>query len=133
MCRSRVYDRFLKRFTEFAKNVKLGDGLDKDTTMGPLANPRRLDAMEAIVKDSKSRGGKIVTGGKRHGNQGYFFEPTVITDVPDDCKIMTEEPFGPVAPIVRVQDLRRSGRAGQFAAVRPCGLCLHHHRRRPRP
>ena len=52
--------------------------------MGPLANPRRLDAMEAFVADAKSRGGKIATGGKRHGNQGYFFEPTVITDVPDD-------------------------------------------------
>jgi succinate-semialdehyde dehydrogenase/glutarate-semialdehyde dehydrogenase len=95
-----VYDRFLKRFTEFAQNVKLGDGLEQGTTMGPLANPRRLDAMEAIVQDSKSRGGKIVTGGKRSGNQGYFFEPTVITDLPDDCKIMTEEPFGPIAPIV---------------------------------
>ena len=81
-----VYDRFLKRFTEFAENVKLGDGLDKDTTMGPLANPRRLDAMEAIVNDTKSRGGKIVTGGKRHGNQGNFFAPTVITDVPDDSQ-----------------------------------------------
>ncbi len=108
------------------KNVKLGDGLDKDTTMGPLANPRRLDAMEAIVNDTKARGGKIVTGGKRHGNQGNFFAPTVITDVPDDSKIMTEEPFGPVAPIVPLQDLRRSGRARQFAAVRACGLCLHH-------
>ncbi len=96
-----VYDRFLTRFTEYARNIKLGDGLEKGTTMGPLANPRRLDAMEAIVNDAKSRGGKIVTGGKRHGNQGYFFEPTVITDVPDDSKIMTEEPFGPVAPIVR--------------------------------
>ncbi len=95
-----VYDRFLKRFTEFAKNIKLGDGLDKDTTMGPLANPRRLDAMEAIVNDVKSRGGKVVTGGKRHGNQGFFFEPTVVTDIPDDCKIMTQEPFGPIAPIV---------------------------------
>jgi len=95
-----VYDRFLKRFTEFAKNIKLGDGLEKGTTMGPLANPRRLDAMEAIVNDAKARGGKIVTGGKRHGNQGFFFEPTVITDLPDDSKLMTEEPFGPVAPIV---------------------------------
>jgi len=96
-----VYDRFLKRFTEYAQGIKLGDGLEKGTTMGPLANSRRLDAMESLVNDSKNRGGKIVTGGKRHGNQGYFFEPTVITDVPDDSKIMTEEPFGPVAPIVR--------------------------------
>lgn len=95
-----VYDRFLKRFTEYANNIKLGDGLEKGTTMGPLANPRRLDAMEAIVNDSKARGGKVVAGGKRHGNQGYFFEPTVITGLPDDSKLMTEEPFGPIAPIV---------------------------------
>jgi succinate-semialdehyde dehydrogenase/glutarate-semialdehyde dehydrogenase len=95
-----VYDRFLKRFTEFAGAIKLGDGLEQGVTMGPLANARRLDAMEAIVSDSKSRGGNIVTGGKRRGNQGYFFEPTVITDVPDDCKLMTQEPFGPIAPVV---------------------------------
>ena len=56
--------------------------------------------MEAIVQDSRSRGGKIVTGGKRRGNQGYFFEPTVVTDIPDDCRLMTQEPFGPIAPVV---------------------------------
>jgi succinate-semialdehyde dehydrogenase/glutarate-semialdehyde dehydrogenase len=95
-----VYDRFLKRFTEFANAIKLGDGLEQGVTMGPLANARRLDAMEAIVNDSKSRGGKIVTGGKRGGNQGYFFEPTVVTDLPDDSKLMTQEPFGPIAPVV---------------------------------
>ena len=95
-----VYDRFLKRFTDNAKALKLGDGLEKDTTMGPLANARRLDAMDSFVTDAKNRGGKIQTGGSRSGNQGFFFEPTVITDIPDDSKIMTEEPFGPVAPIV---------------------------------
>ena len=95
-----IYDRFLKRFTDYAKAIKLGDGLEKGTTMGPLANPRRLDAMERFVTDAKERGGKIQTGGKRRGNQGFFFEPTVITDIPDDSKIMTEEPFGPLAPIV---------------------------------
>jgi succinate-semialdehyde dehydrogenase / glutarate-semialdehyde dehydrogenase len=95
-----VYDRFLKRFTEFADAIKLGDGLEQGVTMGPLANARRLDAMAAIVNDSKARGGKVVAGGKRRGNQGWFFEPTVITDVPDDSKLMTEEPFGPIAPVV---------------------------------
>src|SRR5437868_7141883 len=95
-----VYKRFVKRFTEFADAVKLGDGLETGVTMGPLANPRRLDAMEMIVTDSRNRGGTIATGGKRRGNQGYFFEPTVITDLPDDAKLMTEEPFGPIAPIV---------------------------------
>src|ERR1700739_250913 len=95
-----VYDRFLKRFTEYAKSLKLGDGLEKGVTMGPLANARRIDAMESIGADAKNRGGKVVTGGQRDGNQGYFYEPTVITDLPDDSKLMTEEPFGPVAPIV---------------------------------
>jgi succinate-semialdehyde dehydrogenase / glutarate-semialdehyde dehydrogenase len=95
-----VYERFLKRFTEYATSLKLGDGLEKGVTMGPLANARRIDAMESIVADAKSRGGKIVTGGQRGGNQGYFYEPTVITDLPDDSKLMTEEPFGPLAPIV---------------------------------
>jgi succinate-semialdehyde dehydrogenase/glutarate-semialdehyde dehydrogenase len=95
-----VYGRFLKRFTEYANGLKLGDGLEKGITLGPLASARRLDVMEGFVADAKARGGKIVTGGKRRGNQGFFYEPTVITDVPDDCKIMTQEPFGPLAPIV---------------------------------
>ena len=100
-----VYDRFLTRFTEYAKGLKLGDGLEKGVTMGPLANARRIDAMESFVRDAKDRGGKIATGGERRGNQGYFFEPTVITDVPDDLKVMTQEPFGPLAPVVRFKTL----------------------------
>jgi succinate-semialdehyde dehydrogenase/glutarate-semialdehyde dehydrogenase len=95
-----VYPRFLKRFTEYANGVKLGDGLDKTTTMGPMANARRIEAMESFVNDAKSRGGKIQTGGERGGNQGFFYKPTVITDIPDDSKVMTQEPFGPLAPIV---------------------------------
>jgi len=95
-----VYKRFVTRFTEYAEGLTVGDGLEKGVAMGPMANPRRLDAMDAFVADAKDRGGKIATGGKRRGNQGYFFDPTIITDVPDDSKIMTEEPFGPLAPIV---------------------------------
>jgi succinate-semialdehyde dehydrogenase/glutarate-semialdehyde dehydrogenase len=95
-----VYNRFLARFTEYAKGLKLGDGLEKGVTMGPVANARRIDAMESFVADAKDCGGKIATGGTRRGNQGYFFEPTVITDLPDDCKLMTQEPFGPLAPVV---------------------------------
>jgi succinate-semialdehyde dehydrogenase/glutarate-semialdehyde dehydrogenase len=95
-----IYKRFLTRFTEYASSVKVGDGLEKGITMGPLANSRRLDAMDSFVADAKDRGGKVATGGTRRGNQGYFYEPTVITDVPDDSKIMTQEPFGPLAPIV---------------------------------
>jgi succinate-semialdehyde dehydrogenase/glutarate-semialdehyde dehydrogenase len=95
-----VYKKFLNRFTEYAKAIKVGDGLEKGITMGPMANARRIDAMEGFVADAKNRGGKIATGGARRGNQGYFYEPTVITDVPDDSKVMTQEPFGPLAPVV---------------------------------
>ncbi|HEY1980364.1 MAG TPA: NAD-dependent succinate-semialdehyde dehydrogenase, partial [Xanthobacteraceae bacterium] len=95
-----IYSRFVARFTEYAKAIKVGDGLEKGNAMGPMANARRIDTMEAFVNDAKNRGGKIATGGNRRGNQGFYFEPTVITDVPEDCKIMTEEPFGPLAPVV---------------------------------
>jgi succinate-semialdehyde dehydrogenase/glutarate-semialdehyde dehydrogenase len=98
------YKKFVARFTEYANNIKIGDGLEKSNTMGPLANPRRLDAMESLVNDSKSRGATVVTGGKRHGNQGFFFEPTIVTEIPDDSKLMTQEPFGPIAPIVTFRD-----------------------------
>ncbi len=95
-----AYKKFLARFSDYAKAIKLGDGLEKGVTMGPMANARRIDAMESFVADARSRGGNVVTGGKRHSNQGFFYEPTIVTDVPDDSKVMTQEPFGPIAPIV---------------------------------
>jgi succinate-semialdehyde dehydrogenase/glutarate-semialdehyde dehydrogenase len=99
-----VYKKFLARFTEYASGLKLGDGLERGITMGPMANARRIDAMESLVADAKSRGGTVATGGKRRGNQGFFYEPTVVTEVPDDSKVMTEEPFGPIAPIVTFKE-----------------------------
>src|SRR3546814_9941455 len=68
--------------------------------MGPLANARRVEAMEAFVADAVAKGAKVKTGGKRIGNKGFFFEPTVLTDVPLDARVMNEEPFGPIAPIM---------------------------------
>jgi succinate-semialdehyde dehydrogenase/glutarate-semialdehyde dehydrogenase len=94
-----VYAPFVDKFVAAAKSLKVGNGLDKDTRMGPLANPRRVDAMEGLVSDAVQRGAKVQAGGKRIGNEGFFFEPTVITDVPRDARIMNEEPFGPLAPI----------------------------------
>ena len=88
----------------FASNLKVGNGLEAGTTMGPLANPRRITAMETIVADAQANGAKVQTGGKRIGNQGYFYQPTVLTDVPDDAKIMNEEPFGPIAVIQRFKE-----------------------------
>ncbi len=99
-----IYDRFVDGFVAAAKAVKVGSGLEKDTFMGPLANPRRVDAMQSFVSDAVSKGATLRTGGKRIGNKGNFFEPTVLTDVPMEAKIMQEEPFGPIAPIARFSE-----------------------------
>ena len=96
-----VYDSFLEQFTETVKAIKVGPGIDPDSRMGALVSGRRVDAMEGFVADAVQRGAKIETGGKRIGNEGFFFEPTVLTNVPRDARIMNEEPFGPLAPITR--------------------------------
>lgn len=92
-----VFDRFRDGFLAAAKVVKVGNGLEDDVVMGPLANERRIPALESMIEDAVAKGGKLLCGGKRMGNQGYFFEPTVLTDVPVSARIMNEEPFGPVA------------------------------------
>jgi succinate-semialdehyde dehydrogenase/glutarate-semialdehyde dehydrogenase len=94
------YKKFAERFTEVAKGLKLGSGLEASSQMGPMANERRVGAMEMFVGDAKSKGAKVAAGGERHGNAGYFFRPTVLTDVPGDARVLNEEPFGPVAPIM---------------------------------
>jgi len=96
-----VYDAFVEKFTAAASAIKVGSGLDPDTNMGPLANERRLIAMERLIADAVAHGGKITTGGKRIGDQGFLWEPTVLVDVPESAAIMNDEPFGPVAIISR--------------------------------
>jgi succinate-semialdehyde dehydrogenase/glutarate-semialdehyde dehydrogenase len=100
----KVYPEFVERFTAYAKNMKVGNGLEADTKMGPLVAERRLHAMDSFVSDAIAKGAKIQTGGQRKGNKGYFYEPTVMTDVPLGAKIMNEEPFGPLAPITSFKD-----------------------------
>ena len=100
-----AYTAFVDGFVEAARAIRLGSGLEPGVAMGPLANARRIEAMERLVADTRDRGGKIRTGGTRWGNAGFFFEPTVVTDIPDDSLLMTEEPFGPIAPIVPFRTL----------------------------
>ena len=96
-----VYDRFVEGFADRARAIQVGDGLAAGTQMGPMANPRRPDAMERLIGDAVSRGATLHTGGHRVGNRGYFYAPTVLSDVPVDSQIMNEEPFGPVAILNR--------------------------------
>jgi succinate-semialdehyde dehydrogenase/glutarate-semialdehyde dehydrogenase len=95
----KVYEPFVEKFVSAAKAIKVGDGLDAETNMGPLAHLRRVEAMEAFVADAVHHGATLQTGGKRIGNKGFFFEPTVVTHVPTKARIMNEEPFGPLAII----------------------------------
>ncbi|MBN3853655.1 MULTISPECIES: NAD-dependent succinate-semialdehyde dehydrogenase [unclassified Paraburkholderia] len=96
-----AYDEFLEHFVATTKTIKVGNGLEEGVQMGPLANDRRLAAMERLVADAREHGAKVLTGGERVGREGYFFAPTVLADVPLSARIMTEEPFGPLAPVSR--------------------------------
>src|SRR6185295_3071997 len=89
---------------ETLKTINVGSGLEKTTHMGPLAHARRVDVMQAFVEDAVSHGGEIVMGGVRLKSPGNFFPPTVITGLPDHAKLMTDEPFGPIAPLVPFKD-----------------------------
>lgn len=100
-----VHDTFVAEFSRAAAAVRLGGSDDPDAQMGPLANPRRVDAMREMVEDALSRGAKLATGGKQPDRPGYFFEPTVLTQVPTDALVMRNEPFGPIAAVTSWSDL----------------------------
>jgi succinate-semialdehyde dehydrogenase/glutarate-semialdehyde dehydrogenase len=92
-----VHDRFLAGFVDRAKKVTVGDGMAAGSVMGPMANARRLDAMDRLIGDAIAKGARLETGGERIGNAGYFFAPTILSATPLNADIMNEEPFGPVA------------------------------------
>ena len=96
-----IYDRFVAGFAQRAKALKVGPGWEEGVQMGPMANERRPEAIEKLVADAVARGARLMAGGERIGNQGYFFAPTVLADTPLDAEIMNEEPFGPVALVNR--------------------------------
>ncbi len=91
-----IYDAFLRGFAERTAQLPVGDGLDPASRMGPLANRRRPAAIEALVSDATAKGARALAGGER-GDGGYFFQPTLLADVPLEADIMSSEPFGPVA------------------------------------
>lgn len=100
------YEAFANRFAEIAKSLKIGRGMDEGVQVGPMANQRGLDTVRRMIDDAVSRGAELLAGGKPPAgfNKGYYIEPTVLGRVPDDALVMTEEPFGPIAPIVTFRD-----------------------------
>jgi succinate-semialdehyde dehydrogenase/glutarate-semialdehyde dehydrogenase len=118
----RIYKTFADTFAEKARTVAIGNGLDSGIEMGPLANHRRIEAMETLVADARARGARVLAGGERLGNRGYFFPVTVLADLPDDARVMREEPFGPLAVINPVSSLDE---AIEKANALPFGLAAY--------
>ncbi|MFT4119926.1 NAD-dependent succinate-semialdehyde dehydrogenase [Bradyrhizobium sp.] len=118
----KIYEQFAQSFAERASQLKVGNGLDPSTQLGPLANARRIDAMETLVADAKAKGARVLAGGQRIGNRGYFFPLTVLADLPDDARAMNEEPFGPLALVNPVKTLDE---AIEKANALPYGLAAY--------
>lgn len=100
---SGVYDQFVDKLAAASKKLKVGAGLDEGTQQGPLIDVKAVEKVEELIGDATSKGGKVVTGGKRHELGGSFFEPTVISEATTDMRVMKEEIFGPVAPVFRFE------------------------------
>ncbi len=99
-------DDFTSLLVKKTKNLKIGNGINKDTILGPLTTKKRLEEIESLVEVTKKEGGKILCGGKRPAgfNKGFFYEPTIFDQIKDDFTIMNEEPFGPLVPILSFRD-----------------------------
>ena len=117
-----AYDKFVARFLAKVEQVKVGDGLLKETRMGPLAQKRRVAAIAGFIDDAQQRGATLLAGGQALVGEGNFFAPTVVADLPDDSRLMTEEPFGPIAGIVRFKTVEE---ALQRANSLPFGLASY--------
>ena len=104
----RVFDAFADRLTSAAEALKVGDPLSLETEIGPLIHNRRLMAVDGLVRDAVKAGATLRTGGNQIGEKGSFYAPTVLTEVPDDARILHEEPFGPVALVQRFSDLEEA-------------------------
>lgn len=100
-----VYEEFTEHFVRATKALKVGNGLEQGTQVGPLANPRQLAKMEELIADAIEKGANVLAGGKRLAGDGYFFEPTVLAEVPMTARVMHEEPFGPIAVLRRFDGL----------------------------
>jgi succinate-semialdehyde dehydrogenase/glutarate-semialdehyde dehydrogenase len=105
LVQEKLYEPFVERFVALSKAVKVGNGTEQGVQMGPLAHDRRIPWVEGLVADARQRGAEVHTGGERIGNKGYFYQPTVLTGVGKDARMMNEEPFGPVAMIAPFKEL----------------------------
>jgi succinate-semialdehyde dehydrogenase/glutarate-semialdehyde dehydrogenase len=129
LVQKKVYDSFVEKFIDASKKVKVGDGLEPDTTMGPLANDRRVAAMAGLISDAVDKGAEVQTGGDRLGKKGYFWEPTVLGRPAKNSRVMNEEPFGPLAVMIPFNDFEDAVREANRL---PYGLAAYAYTRSAR-
>jgi acyl-CoA reductase-like NAD-dependent aldehyde dehydrogenase len=101
----KVYSTVLETLGEIAQGVKVGNGLEAGTQLGPLNNKPQFERVTELVEDAKKHGAKIVTGGKRLGNEGYFYAPTIVSEISDGVRLVDEEQFGPALPVMPYKDI----------------------------
>ena len=118
----RVYDAFTEAFIDAMAAVKVGNGLDEGVQMGPMVSERRRSGVHKLIEDARRKGAKVALGGEVPAGKGYFYPPTVLVDVPADADLLSEEPFGPVAPIAAFDDLDE---AIEVANSLPFGLAAY--------
>jgi succinate-semialdehyde dehydrogenase/glutarate-semialdehyde dehydrogenase len=119
---SSIYERFVTAFVKAAAALRVGNGLDPQVQMGPVANERRIAALQAMTDDAVRRGAVVETGGERIGEVGSFWAPTVLTSVPADALAATVEPFGPLKTVTPFDDLTE---ALELANRLPYGLASY--------
>ena len=100
-----IYDEVCAELARIAKETVVGDGLVDGTELGPVQNKAQLDFVQELVEDARAQGARILSGGKARTGGGFFFEPTVIADAKDGMRVVDEEQFGPVLPVIRYSDI----------------------------
>lgn len=100
-----IYDEVCNEMVAIAKSVKVGDGLEEDTDLGPLQNKKQLDIVCELAADARSAGAQFLAGGEAAAGPGYFFPPTVVTNITDGTRLVDEEQFGPIVPVIKYSDV----------------------------
>lgn len=100
-----IYDEVCQEMATLAKNVKVGNGLEEGVELGPVQNAKQLQIVSDLAESAKAEGGRILAGGNKIAGAGYFFEPTIVADLTNGSRLVDEEPFGPILPIIRYTDI----------------------------
>jgi acyl-CoA reductase-like NAD-dependent aldehyde dehydrogenase len=100
-----IYRPLVAEFAELARGVKVGNGLEEGTRLGPINNRPQFERVTELVEDAKRQGAKIETGGERLGGEGYFYKPTIVSEVSDGVRLVDEEQFGPALPVIPYRDV----------------------------